>query len=159
MQRKPFYFLLLVILSLSSWACGDGSIKVDPTAGNPANLVGGGTTDKTPFEFFRDDIFPIMSAASTGNGGCATSGCHLVGAAAQSAQTFFQVDPNSVDNTWNWANVRRTSISDTDYSVSNGAEGSELLQTKVSENHQAFSNWTTPQKANIGTWTQIEEEE
>lgn len=149
-----YYFLLLFSLSLLP-ACGDGNINVDSTAGTPS-VIGGETTDKTPLEYFRDEIFPIISESSLANGGCASSGCHLVNSAAQSAQTFFQVDPDSADISWNWASVRRTSITDTDYSVSSGSSKAQLLRTQIEANHKN-TNWTAVQKSKMETWSAITE--
>jgi len=151
MKLQTFSIFAAIILT----ACGEGSVQVDSTAGTPS-VIGGETTDKNPLEYFRDEIFPIVSDSSLAKGGCASSGCHLVGAAAQSAQTFFQVDPDSVDNSWNWASVRRTEITDTDYSISSGSSRSLLLRVQIEANHKN-TNWTAVQKSKIQTWSAIVE--
>lgn len=154
LQFSAFLFSSIFLSSLILNACGDGSIQVTP--GNLSNLSGeGGNITDTPEEFFTDNIFPLFRQAS-GSGGCASSGCHLVGAAALGAQTFFQVDPDSSTESWNWASVRRTSLQTGDFA----SGSSDLIKNRKNDGHEAFANtsvWSDLNKALIDSWSSIVE--
>jgi hypothetical protein len=140
MREIPF---ILAILCLVVAACGGGDITIDRTKGDSS--VAGNS-----LAYFTNTIFPLMIQDRTDFvGGCAgATACHFKGSAAETAQTFFQVNPSSKDDSALWAQVRRSSVITGSYAATN----SITLTDRMSSNHNAFATWTAAEKAKITYW-------
>jgi len=136
--------------------CGDGHVNIDNDFGKISELpLGDIQRDEQEVAikaFFVENLFPIMALDSFPQGGCAISGCHLSGDASSNEQTFFQVDPDSSDNSWQWARYRR-SVSEVSSFTTNG---SDTLKNRKDNGHNSFAAWSTEQKAFIDTWAAME---
>jgi len=136
--------------------CGDGHVNIDTDFGKASELpLGDIQRDEQEVAmkaYFIDNLFPIMALDSLPQGGCAISGCHLSGDASSNEQTFFQVDPDSSDNSWQWARYRRT-VSEVSSFTTNG---SDTLKNRKDEGHNSFAAWSSEQKALIDTWAAME---
>jgi hypothetical protein len=150
---KYFYLSFALFVCVAGLSrCGSGNFVLDTSQGVASNVVGNVPADVTPEEYFTNNIFPIVKNTS-GIKGCALSGCHNVNDSPSHAQTFFQVDPSSASNSWNWASARRTTIVVGPYATSSAIR----ILTRSSNNHENFSNWTSAEKTFISTWAALSE--
>lgn len=158
MRIYIFYSLLLAGSLALLIACGSGDYTINPDGGLESQVgdttAGGttsggttaGTTGATPQQYFTDNLWPIMKLTS--GKGCASGGCHNL----QTPQTFYQVDPASASNSWNWASVRRKSV---DTSTGYARSSSVTLRSRKNSNHNSFQNWTSADKALIDAWVAL----
>ncbi len=142
----------LFTLSFMSLGCGSGNIEIDREGAEESVVSGPEASGLSAEAYFTSQLFSTLTKARTSAAdGCATSGCHLKGAASSSAETFYQIDKASASESWNWAQVRRNRVivKNTTFAAS----GSQTLSVKKNENHQSFKDWTAEEKALIDTWT------
>lgn len=143
MKIFQFYFLGVCLLCM---ACGGGDISIDRTMGNESSAG-------NSLAYFTNTIFPLLISDRTGfTGGCAgTSGCHFKGNAAQTGQTFYQVNALSASESANWAMARRSAVTTGTYAATN----SITLKTRKNSDHQSFTRWTTDEKTTLDKWTAL----
>ncbi|MFM6195816.1 MAG: hypothetical protein ACKPEN_14680, partial [Planktothrix sp.] len=66
---------LILLTMLISASCGSGDFRVNPSAGTLSELAGSNPTN--PKDFFKQKLFPIMTAP-TGGKGCSNEACHAL---------------------------------------------------------------------------------
>jgi len=141
---RPAFSLALIGFLVS---CGGGNVTVNREAGKESAIPLADRLrdqEEAPIlEFFEDNIFPIIAQGNLLLGGCATSGCHLAGDELE--PSFFQVDPDDVQESWQWARFRRTILEQSDYT--NPASKTLREQMNATPVHGSFDNWTTEQRA------------
>jgi hypothetical protein len=144
---------LSVALIFGFIACGDQeNLKITPGSTPVSNIDLKGSPQPSldspqAKSFFIERLWPIMSGDS--EKGCTE--CHSAGGSY--SQTFFQVDTDNSENSWNWARVRRFKLEASDYLDLN--TNSSLISMRRTTNHATFENWTDEEKALITEWVDL----
>lgn len=135
---------LMILSCFVMLACGNDQVSLNPSAASESDFGG----DLSADELFEQSIFPVL-IATTDNGSCLD--CHRVGDALQSGQGFYQIDPDSVVNSLNWANARRGNEVDEASEYTNGT--SETLKSKADDAHNTFQFWTPAELNDLDLWS------
>lgn len=155
---SPYSLLVIGVIGLLFLsACGEGSIEINKKNAleSEVNIKNSGVKKNINSEeariFFEENLWPLMKESS--GAGCASATCHKL---TDDPHTFFSVDSESAENSWNWAKVRRFELESGDYLDPKAIKTPRLIKDQMEDNHFNFNAWTADQKALVTTWFEIE---